>query len=313
MALALLQHSVSDHSLHLGLCWQGQRQALLCARTSFWGRPGALLPPRARRPCRCARAAALPRANEINKWWARRPATDAPVVELHHALDVVCVHTRGDNDAREDDTDDGEQEDDLYFNRCGRASVKARVNACTVQAGTALEAKAQALAGSLGVLVVSQARWRCDTPTSARHVWRACALSENHACICVHRRNPRNTRKHSLYPAPVPVEVSCGVGVCSAASASVPRRDTSRLVARVLTARAATKILLQLQETDLFVHRWFGEFCMSNPPNEGDEFLLKLMRARAESKHESTTSKRHLINPQVLPGCSAPSPCSRDV
>ena len=45
-------------------------------------------------------------------------------------------------------------------------------------------------------------------------------------------------------------------------------RDTSRLVARVLTARAATKILLQLQETDLFVHRWFGEFCMENPPNQ---------------------------------------------
>ncbi len=126
----------------------------------------------------------------------------------------------------------------------------------------------------------------------------------------MHYRDPRNTQKHSLYPAPVPVKVSCG-GVYLAVSAAAPRRDTSRLVARVLTARAATKILLQLQETDLFVHRWFGEFCMSNPPNEGDEFLLKLMRARAESIHESTTSKRHLINPQVRPGCSALSPCSR--
>ncbi len=133
MALALLQHSVSGHSLHLGHCWQGQRQALLCARTSFWGRPGALLPPRARRPCRCARAAALPRANEINKWCARSPAAGAPLTELHHTPDVVrvhCVHTRGDNDAREDDTDDGEQEDDLYFNRCVKASLIARVNAC---------------------------------------------------------------------------------------------------------------------------------------------------------------------------------------
>lgn len=51
-------------------------------------------------------------------------------------------------------------------------------------------------------------------------------------------------------------------------------RDTSRLVARVLTARAATKILLQLQETDLFVHRWFGEFCMENPPNQVALLLL---------------------------------------
>jgi len=94
---------------------------------------GALLPPRARRPCRCARAAALPRANEINKWCARSPAAGAPLTELHHTPDVVrvhCVHTRGDNDAREDDTDDGEQEDDLYFNRCVKASLIARVNAC---------------------------------------------------------------------------------------------------------------------------------------------------------------------------------------
>ncbi|KAK9834304.1 hypothetical protein WJX81_005155 [Elliptochloris bilobata] len=77
-------------------------------------------------------------------------------------------------------------------------------------------------------------------------------------------------------------------------------RDTSRVVARVLTARAAQKILLQLQETDLYVHRWFGEFCMENPPNQGDDFLLKLMRARTEAIHEATTSKRHLINPQAL-------------
>ena len=94
------------------------------------------------------------------------------------------------------------------------------------------------------------------------------------------------------------------------------------------------------------MHRWFGEFCMENPPNQvalpfiwlsqwgvfcyffwagaikwwdqllahllfaecrscmprlmqGDDFLLKLMRARAESIHETTTSKRHLINPQA--------------
>lgn len=88
----------------------------------------------------------------------------------------------------------------------------------------------------------------------------------------------------------------------------MPCRDTSRLVARVLTARAAQKILLQLQETDLYVHRWFGEFCTENPPNQGDEFLLKLMRARTEAVHESTTSKRHLINPQARPrsqpGCA---------
>ena len=96
-------------------------------------------------------------------------------------------------------------------------------------------------------------------------------------------------------------------------------RDTSRLVARVLTARAAHKILLQLQETDLFVHRWFGEFCTENPPNQGDDFLLKLMRARTESVHEGMTSARHLINPQVLllppPCCVTLSfilhPCSR--
>lgn len=32
---------------------------------------------------------------------------------------------------------------------------------------------------------------------------------------------------------------------------------------------------------------------------QGDDFLLKLMRARTEAIHETTTSKRHLINPQV--------------
>ena len=47
--------------------------------------------------------------------------------------------------------------------------------------------------------------------------------------------------------------------------------DTAKIVARVLTSRAVQKVLLQLQETDLFVAHWFSEYCSQNPPMTGDK------------------------------------------
>ncbi len=47
--------------------------------------------------------------------------------------------------------------------------------------------------------------------------------------------------------------------------------DTAKIVARVLTSRAVQKVLLQLQETDLFVAHWFSEYCSANPPMTGDK------------------------------------------
>ena len=47
--------------------------------------------------------------------------------------------------------------------------------------------------------------------------------------------------------------------------------DTARIVARVLTSRAVQRILIQLQETDLFVAQWLADYCNSHPPMTGDK------------------------------------------
>ena len=47
--------------------------------------------------------------------------------------------------------------------------------------------------------------------------------------------------------------------------------DTAKIVARVLTSRAVQRILIQLQETDLFVAAWLAEYCNTHPPMTGDK------------------------------------------
>ena len=49
------------------------------------------------------------------------------------------------------------------------------------------------------------------------------------------------------------------------------RSDTAKIVARVLTSRAVQRLLIQLQETDLFVAHWLAEYCSSHPPMTGDK------------------------------------------
>ena len=41
--------------------------------------------------------------------------------------------------------------------------------------------------------------------------------------------------------------------------------DTARIVARVLTARAVQKLLLQLNETDIYQARWLTDYCNGRP------------------------------------------------
>lgn len=47
--------------------------------------------------------------------------------------------------------------------------------------------------------------------------------------------------------------------------------DTAKIVARVLTARAVQKLLLQLNETDIYQARWLTDYASANPPMGGDK------------------------------------------
>lgn len=52
--------------------------------------------------------------------------------------------------------------------------------------------------------------------------------------------------------------------------------DTAKIVARVLTSRAVQRILIQLQETDLFVAHWLADYCNAHPPMTGDKVMSML-------------------------------------
>ena len=49
--------------------------------------------------------------------------------------------------------------------------------------------------------------------------------------------------------------------------------DTAKIVARVLTARAVQKLLLALNETDIYSARWLTDYCSANPPMQGDKVV----------------------------------------
>ncbi|CAL8461906.1 g1437 [Coccomyxa elongata] len=76
--------------------------------------------------------------------------------------------------------------------------------------------------------------------------------------------------------------------------------DTAKIVARVLTSRAVQKVLLQLQETDLFVAHWFSEYCSANPPMTGDKFVLELLKQRPLYATDKINGKDHYISPPML-------------
>ena len=45
-------------------------------------------------------------------------------------------------------------------------------------------------------------------------------------------------------------------------------RDTAAVVLRVLTARSVQVLLMQLQETDVFVAQYMNNFAAENPPSQ---------------------------------------------
>lgn len=55
-------------------------------------------------------------------------------------------------------------------------------------------------------------------------------------------------------------------------------KDIAVIVSKLLTAKAVQHILTQLGQTDKLACQWFNNFVSDNPPMQGDDFVLKLMR-----------------------------------
>lgn len=74
---------------------------------------------------------------------------------------------------------------------------------------------------------------------------------------------------------------------------------------RVLTARATQKLLLQLQELDLFVAQWLNNYCSEHKPMEGNTFISGLMGTPGSVVRDPNTGACHTIGEHL--SCAARS------
>lgn len=77
-------------------------------------------------------------------------------------------------------------------------------------------------------------------------------------------------------------------------------RETANLVLRVLTSKAAQRLLTQLGELDGYKQQWFHNYLASHPPSEGNKFLAELLRQPNSEVHDASTDTVHKIEPANL-------------
>ncbi|KAK9847335.1 hypothetical protein WJX84_011015 [Apatococcus fuscideae] len=77
-------------------------------------------------------------------------------------------------------------------------------------------------------------------------------------------------------------------------------RDTCGTLLRVLTAKAAQRMIQQLMELNLTKALWLQTFCSKHPPLEGDKFIIALMNERPSSSTDRVLYSTEFINPAEL-------------
>ncbi|KAI7844995.1 hypothetical protein COHA_001361 [Chlorella ohadii] len=77
-------------------------------------------------------------------------------------------------------------------------------------------------------------------------------------------------------------------------------RETANLVLRVLTSKAAQRLLTQLGELDGYKQQWLHNYLAAHPPSEGNKFLAELMRQPNSEVHDASTDTVHKIEPANL-------------
>lgn len=77
-------------------------------------------------------------------------------------------------------------------------------------------------------------------------------------------------------------------------------QETAALVLKVLTAKATQRLLLQLQELDVFKAQWLTNYCSEHPPSGSNKFLLGLLRQKATTVLDASTATTHTIDPANL-------------
>ncbi|PSC71552.1 NAD+ synthase (glutamine-hydrolysing) [Micractinium conductrix] len=76
--------------------------------------------------------------------------------------------------------------------------------------------------------------------------------------------------------------------------------ETLALVLKVMTAKATQRLLLQLQELDLFKAQWLTNYCSENPPSGSNKFLVGLFKQPSTVVHDASTATDHTIDPANL-------------